>query len=405
MVGDLESWTRLLDVPELVAEATARHGEDPLRVVSGLRRRWDAGLVACAVELAEARRRALAKMSAEVAAGLMADVVGVQMASSEDIASWKASRIREAGPGRVIDLCCGIGGDTRALAALECECVAVDLDPVRAWMAGHNASCAAIVDDATAWDVDGAIVHVDPSRRDEGTKKRHFDLASCTPGPDDLARFAAQADGCCFKLAPSVEPLFGGELEIVSQGGRVRQGLVWTGTLRTCERRATTIGSGGVHTFTGDPLEVGDIADRVESMLLEPDPALERACLLDAFASARGLSMLATSRLTTVASLPPAFEMGGPARGWVTVFEVLDVVPWKRIEEAIASFDGGEVEVKPRVRRSRGMDPDRLQVTLRGHGSTRLTVFIVEDGGVVEGIVARRIRPEEGDGRGPGTGE
>ena len=91
-----------------------------------LRREWPAPVVSAALELSRARRKARAKF--EHASELWCDVPGVEQASSEQVAGWKAGRFREAGAESVLDLCCGIGGDTRSLAAVAAV-HAIDLDP------------------------------------------------------------------------------------------------------------------------------------------------------------------------------------------------------------------------------------------------------------------------------------
>src|SRR5919202_2910060 len=77
----------------LLAEVTARlaAGEPELRVGTQLRARHDAGLVAAAFEQAELRRRAAAKFSRADELLLTRD--GLEQASSEPVAVWRASRL------------------------------------------------------------------------------------------------------------------------------------------------------------------------------------------------------------------------------------------------------------------------------------------------------------------------
>ena len=62
---------------------------------------------------------------------------GLEQATDEQFAAYKASRFSDAG--RVADLCCGIGGDLLALAAAAAA-VAFDLDPVACLLAEANAA-------------------------------------------------------------------------------------------------------------------------------------------------------------------------------------------------------------------------------------------------------------------------
>jgi len=67
---------------------------------------------------------------------MLFDRVALEQATDEIVAAHKARRF--AGLGRVADLCCGIGGDSLALAAVA-PVVAVDWSPMRTFMAEHNA--------------------------------------------------------------------------------------------------------------------------------------------------------------------------------------------------------------------------------------------------------------------------
>lgn len=95
---------------------------------------------------------------------------GLEQASSELIARHRARRYTNAR--HVADLCASIGGDLIALAQGRAA-LAVDVDPVRLRMAGHNAdvyeaggavtTVHADVRDADLAGIDG--VFVDPARR------------------------------------------------------------------------------------------------------------------------------------------------------------------------------------------------------------------------------------------------
>ena len=85
------------------------------------------------------RKRSLEKFS--IGSEMFFTETGLQQATDETIASFKAHQIKQQFPqvGHVTDLCCGIGGDLMALA--QCfDVTGVDMDPVAAWLAGYNAA-------------------------------------------------------------------------------------------------------------------------------------------------------------------------------------------------------------------------------------------------------------------------
>lgn len=207
---DLSVWQRLLaeggGASGVVAAASAIDSREA-GAIARLRRRFDADLVSAALELAEARRKAAAKFGADAAAELWCDVQGVEQASGSAVAAWKAGRIRAAlGSGAaILDLCCGIGGDSIALARSGLAVTAVDLDARRAWMAGRNAGCATQVADVETLSLAGAALHVDPARRDEAQGRRGWSLDDHRPGRAWIERAFREARAAAVKFAPGVD--------------------------------------------------------------------------------------------------------------------------------------------------------------------------------------------------------
>src|SRR4051794_34729015 len=98
----------------LLAEATTGDlGDDAqLRELTRLRRLATPERAAAAYEIARLRRHAAAKFSN--AAALYFTREALEQASGEAIAGYRARRYQAFG--MVADLCCGVGGDTLALA-------------------------------------------------------------------------------------------------------------------------------------------------------------------------------------------------------------------------------------------------------------------------------------------------
>lgn len=438
---DIWQWLAGPQAHELVERAAATAPTD-VAGIERLRRLAAPERVRAAMLLAQARGKARDKWPAQVAARISADPEGVEMASSARAAAYKAQRLREGlsrsgviGRSReplVLDLCSGIGGDAMALAQCsDFRVVAVDRDPVRAWMAGLNAGCDSLVRglDETAGALanlpDAAAVHLDPARRrgrsDGSRSRRIVSLADHEPPPhvwtavlEELgSRSGATCRGRAFpaaiKLSPGVNigeltrvlperPL---TLEYLSESGRLTQAVAWLGALADApgRRRATMLARDrAVHSLT----EVHDMPaldavlnpDNERAMasglaglggrwLYEADDAIERAGLLAPVGAPFGMRELSRGLGLLVGE-------AGAQSPWLTGFEVLLAVAWnpRRIKGALRGLDAGVVEVKTR---GGAVDPDRLQMELRGAGSQTITLFVLRVGRKPVAVLTRRV--------------
>ena len=272
----LDVWEKLADpeaVPLLEAAAIAvADGITPASVMR-LRRSFPGTSVAEAIELASARARADAKFADPSA--MMLDRAGLEQATSETVAEWKAARFGDA---PVLDLCCGIGGDAMALARRG-PCTVVDRDPIRAWMAGLNAGAVVRTEAVEVTEIDHALVHLDPARRDESSGRRSWRIEDLVPNLDSIRGILARAEGGAVKLGPGLprptpelHPCQ--SLSIIAEHGRLVQAVVWTGRLareEPCE--AVDLPSG--RTLSGSPGGF-TAAGELDGALLTFHPSIER---------------------------------------------------------------------------------------------------------------------------------
>lgn len=375
--ADLETWQWLAgpDGADLRAAADECQPGD-VSAIGRLRKQWSAEQVRIALELAEARRKAAAKFGEERAVELLADVSGIEQASSATTAEWKARRFaRVPSDVRVWDLCAGIGGDAMALGMVvgPDHLTAVDLDPVRAWMAGVNADYRSDVADVAEFgshELTGAFIHLDPARRTEGDGGgRLWRFEDYVPGPMVIARLAGAARGACVKLGPGIdvaelrdalgETGASAEVEFISEDRRLVQAVLWTGELiadgAAGRMRATMLPSG--ESVLGNAFSANDGANAdstedgeqaIGEWVYEADPALERA----------GLLPWAMAQWDLREIHPGLGLLTGDAHvdtPWLTAFEVRDVVSgWrlKKITSALRAIFGetewGVVDVKTR---------------------------------------------------------
>ena len=402
--------------------------------VAALRKCFHADQAAAAFEVVAARRKGRLKFG-DLADELIADVEAVEQASSLRVARHKARRFAERAAGRPAwDLCCGLGGDARALAELmgNASVTAVDRDAGRAWMAQRFAGCASLCDDVATLALPAdAAWHIDPSRRSE--RGRAWRLDDYAPPPEVWFRLLATHPDACLKLSPGLDVFdfedrwaanapagLAVELQFVSEAGRLVQTLAWTGGLASGHARSAALLVGdAAHELAGEPRLPDAAFDPVDHDQAEPppakylytvDPAVERGELvaqladeLDAAALHPRLGLLMSDEL-----------IESP---FVTAFEWLDVLPFhrgnprprklKQLKEQLAVHGAGVVEVKTR---DQVVDPDVLQKQLtpgstpgsppgsaKGAGSKLpggagiLTLFVYRFDRTVRALVARRL--------------
>lgn len=289
-------WLRTSEGERLLVHASQAwtdHPGDAVRVASVVRRlEHDAEKAAAATTQAQLRARAAAKFGAD-APLMFFTPDALEQATRTRVADHRAARLAAAIPGgSVVDLGCGIGGDLLAFARAGLVAAGVEQDPVRVAMAEANLQAlglpgAVMVGDATGIDLGGFdAAFADPARR--GGRGRVFDVDGWTPPwpwvLELLARRALVkvAPGIGHDLVPS-----GVEAEWVSDGGDVKEAVLWSPYLATADRRATVIGDGGLATLTDEDDPGADVRD-VGPFLYEPDGAVIRAGLVTAVAAGVG---------------------------------------------------------------------------------------------------------------------
>ena len=375
---------------------------DPRQVsqLDALRRRWPADLVHAALQLHEARGRAASKFG-HLAPELIADPQALQQATSAAVALHKARRfLRALGPGATVyDCCCGMGGDALALHAMGLHVLAIDLDPLRAWMTQLNARCQTRVADVTQLDLAALdhtatgrpALHIDPARRADG--RRLWRADELLPPLDAVARMIDQAPSAAVKLGPGVDPSdlpWACELEYVSENGQMVQAVAWSGQLKESPCRATRITwrsdprEAQVQTLTGPddrsaPPALGPLGRFVYSV----DDAIERARLLGELGRQLRLSMPHPS----LGLYTSDERIESP---WLTAFEVLERLPWRpeRVKARLNERGAGVVEVKTR---DKACDPEIAQKQLRGSGREPFCVFVLRWDRAVTALICRRV--------------
>jgi hypothetical protein len=350
------------------------------------------------VEQVELRRRAREKFA--LADRMFFTRKGLEQATDEQVAAVKAARFPT---GAVADLCCGIGGDTVALARLTTtriaseELTAVELDPFVAVLAAANLrmhGCGNVfvvsADAATFPVTDCAAWHIDPDRRAEGRRTSRVELYA--PSLDALERLLTQNINAAIKLAPAAEAPSdwreAAELSWLGSRGECRQQVAWFGSLaRQAGQRSATIvdARGGERTVVGQPDEPIPIACVVGRYLYEPHAAVLAAKLAGALCRDHSLAAVSSG----IAYLTSDDLIDEPA---CEAFEIRDVLPLdqKLLRAYFRERHIGRLEVK---KRGVDIDPEKLRKAVIGAGNGEATLVVSRVQGAVQAIVARRISP------------
>jgi SAM-dependent methyltransferase len=379
-------WLRTAEGARLLAAADrawADHPGDPVRVAGDVRRvEPDAEKAAAATTQAQLRAKAVVKFG-EAAHLMFFTPDALEQATRARVADHRAARLAAAIPGgSVIDLGCGIGGDLVAFARAGLVAGGVDLDPVRAAMARANLEVlglpgAAQVGDATTMDpraFDAAFA--DPARR--GGRGRVFDVEGWTPPwpwvLDLLARrsLVKVAPGIGHDLVP-----VGVEAEWVSDGGDVKEAVLWSPDLATTDRRATVIGEHGLATLTDEDSpadgEAGTEVREVGAYLYEPDGAVIRAGLVTAVAAGVGGGLVDPhiAYVTSDASFRTPFARG---------YRVVEHLPYreKQLRAALHERGIGRLTIK---KRGVQVVPEELRKRLALRGGDEATLVLTRVSG------------------------
>ncbi|GAA4385098.1 THUMP-like domain-containing protein [Tsukamurella soli] len=369
-------------------DAAARSLSDRtlLADVAALRRAHGEGARA-AVELVRARRRAVGKLDDPET--WLLDSESLQQATPSAVAMHRADRLAGLS---VHDVTCSVGAELRALLA---RCPAVlgsDLDPIRAAIAGRNCPGALVFRaDALAPSSTAEVVIADPARRAGG--RRIVDPEQMLP-PLSALLDAYRGRSLAVKTAPGIdyERLyrngcgdvdFGGEVELVSLDGGVREACLWAGPIAACGlRRATVLGGNGFEITSAEPDDV-PVAP-AGRFLIEPDGAVIRAGLVRHYGFRHGLWQL-DPRI--------AYLSGDSVPAGVRGFAVLDELKYseKALRAALRARGAGTVEI---LTRGAAIDPDVLRRRLKLDGGEAYSVVIARIGRGVTAWVCRPTRAE-----------
>ncbi|MER5300649.1 methyltransferase domain-containing protein [Streptomyces lasiicapitis] len=363
-----------------------------LAAATRLRRAHPAELVSAALAQARLRQRAVAKFGAADAARMFFTPNGVEQSTRTSVATYRAQRFKHLDVRSVADLCCGIGGDAIALARAGVAVLAVDRDPLTCAVARANAEALGLADlievrEADVTDVDTSpydAVFVDPARR--GGRGRIFDPESYSPPLSWAVEAARKAPRAALKIAPGIphEAVPGdAEAEWISDGGDVKEAVLWFGSDAPASHRATLLPSGDtlaspLATMLPDP----DVRP-VGRFLYEPDGAVIRAHLVAEVAARVGGGLIDE----TIAYVTSDAAVATP---YATAYEITDQLPFnvKKLKALLRERGVGILTVK---KRGSAVEPEELRRKVKPQGAGAATVFLTRVGGAPTMLVGRPV--------------
>ncbi|MCC6728097.1 MAG: SAM-dependent methyltransferase [Chthonomonadales bacterium] len=358
----------------LVAAASMAEG-DVVRRLSALRRVAPPGLAAAALELADLRLRATRRFPA--AGRMYLTRAGLEQASSAAVAAWRAARF-PAGVA-TLDLCCGIGGDTMALAGRG-PVIGFDLDMAHVLCAKANASAAGhsrvevARADVTGLRLRGEAAFLDPSRRPDGRRERRADRYA--PPLEWVRDVAPRVGSLAVKVSPALDDAvlagFGARLEFVSEAGECKEAVLWIGDAGPAHARCASVLPAGV-TLAADPDARPPSIGAPKAWLYDPDPAVVRAHAIADLAARIDASLL-DSR---IAYLTGDNECGTP---FAEAFRVLEWLPFglRALRSRLAALDLRAVSVK---RRGVPMEPADVLRALPREGDRPAVIVLTRVAG------------------------
>ena len=346
---------------QLLDEAASLPGDTPTRVLTLRKRGLDPEIASAALAVAEARHRA--RFRFPNAAPLFFTPDALAQATSPRIASYHAERLAASGAKTVVDLGCGIGMDTLALAGAGLTVLALERDPARLIFAHANAVLRGVSDRITFrqeevtdlnWEAD--VAYWDPSRRsgpDGRRVSRHGDQYE--PPLDFLAQVRTRVRiGGCVKLSPALpdETLaeLYGRIEFLSEGRECKEACVWFGDVLGA---AGDRDSAAVLLSSEPPLVIEPADDPSDpsagplgQYLFDPDPAVLRSGALGTLADQLGAHRIGAADMYLTGDTLPDF----PLRAAVSAYRIVEAQPYrpKSVGAALRTRGIGRLIVKKR---------------------------------------------------------
>jgi len=347
-------------------------------------------VVAAVLTQAKLRMKARAKFG-PFSEHMLFTAPGLEQATRLNVAALHAQRYVEANLEKIADLGCGIGADSLALATLDRQVTAVELDEITAAAATINLmpwpNATVVQGAAEDFDLDGFDgVWLDPARRTTSTSgtTRIFDPEAFSPPLSFVEALAGRGLPVGVKMGPGIphEALPANcEAQWVSVDGDVTEATLWFNALRRdgVRRAALVIGPNGAAELTSSldyaPGSEDVAVGPVDAYLYEPDGAVIRAGLVADVARSLDGHLLD----------PHIAYIGAPElvpTPFARAYRVLEVRPYnvKALKAWVRANGIGVLDIK---KRGMSVTPEELRkqlLTGSGKGPNKATLVLTRLG-------------------------
>ncbi|WP_394247843.1 class I SAM-dependent methyltransferase [Arthrobacter pityocampae] len=374
---------------------------DSLRLTGQLRKAgYSPEVVAAALTQSRLRAKASAKFG-PFAARMVFTAAGLEQATRLTVAARHAQRFVDAGLVRIADLGCGLGADSMALATLDRDVTAVELDETTAAAATMNLipfpNARVVNADASSIDTtayDG--VWLDPARRTTTTSgtSRIFDPEAFSPPLSFVEDLADGGKPVGVKMGPGMPHASvpaGCEAQWVSVDSDVTEVALWFNALRRegVRRAALVLGPRGAAEMVSER-DFGDgptpAVGAPAGYLYEPDGAVIRAELVADLAAQLGGHLLDPMIAYICA---PTFTDTPFARA----YRVLEVRPYnvKALKAWVRTEGIGVLDIKKRGTSVTPEEVRRQLLTGAGKGRKKATLVLTRIGDERVAIVVEPV--------------
>ncbi len=381
-------------------------GREALDVASGLdgdivqrigilRKRFPVEIVSTVISLLTLREKARGKFS--LADHMLFTREGLEQATSENVAKWRASRFPKNI--RIIDLCCGIGADSMQLAD-EREVVSIDIQSELACCAKHNKllqhphqNPEVICADVQSMPLKADAAFFDPSRRING--KRTRDREAYSPPLSFFERIIRDIPNVCVKLSPGMSDkeldALNGRLEFISENGECKEIAFWRGEYGPTSPRSSTIilsSQGGTRIEHLERREdcLPPKVVPIEAWLHEPDPAIIKGGLIPELSQLLSAGKINERSvwLTTEQNIQTPFAKS---------YHLIERLPFnlKNLRRSLRRLNGG---VKVLKCRGTPFHAEDILPDLRGLGDTPMIVIITPIPDGLEAMICEEANQE-----------
>jgi SAM-dependent methyltransferase len=345
-----------------------------LRLLTNLRHEFSPQQAGAALEMARLRLAAVEKFG-DAAPSMLFTRDALEQASNPLVRRYRSHMAQSK---QVLDVCCGIGSDSLAMAQAGGDVLGLDIDPVRIAIAKFNAAALGSTARFEGADVrgdlpDADMAFFDPARRDD-EGRRIYHVEQYEPPLSLIRHWRFPLIG--IKLSPGIQleqlESYGGGVEFISVKDDLKEAVLWLGDGST-DLRATLLTDENTHHWNPSSHPAETRLSKPRGWLVEPDPALLRAGLVaDVAAAFDGWQLDKTIAYFTSEEQPQS--------PWLRAWNILDWMPFhlKRLRSYLREHKVGRVTVK---KRGIAMTPEELTTRLKLKGDESRTLVLTRCAG------------------------